>query len=266
MEIQSSTLRSKLVRFNSANRKKDPVYGYTSSNFRLDFNMNIPDLIKVHSIVMKSCSIPNTQYNINSNNNSFEFLIGGGPTPTPTSIFVPVGNYTIDELINELTGSGAGIFYGMQIVIEFPSGKLNFTFNTTVQLLNAEQGNSMANVLGLLLNSGPITTYTADSLPNLTGLQNIYIVSQTLSGGTGMIDSTLNQLPVFGHVNMNVPFGQYLHYTTNEEQQDEVFFPSDRTIGEVDLSLYNDRGQIIDLQGLDWSMIAKIYYHVTSQN
>jgi hypothetical protein len=228
--------------------------------------MNIPDLIKVHSIVMKSCSIPNTQYNINSNNNSFEFLIGGGPTPTSTTIFVPVGNYTIDELINELTGSGVGEFYGMQIVIEFPSGKLNFTFNTTVQLLNVESGNSMGTTLGLLVNSGPISNYTADSLPNLTGLQNIYVVSQTLSGGTGMIDSTLNQLAVFGHVNMTVPFGQYLHFTTNEEQQDEVFFPSDRTIGEVDLSLYNDRGQIIDLQGLDWSMIAKIYYHVTSQN
>ena len=261
MQIQSSTLRSKLVRINSANRKKDPVYGYTSSNFRLDFNINIPDLVKVHSIVLKSCSIPNTQYNINSNNNSFSFLAG----MTETSIFVPEGNYTIDELIDELVTSGVGEFYGMTISVSFPSGKLQFTFNTPCSLLNAEQGNAMASTLGIMVNSGPITNYIVDSLPNLTGLQNIYIVSQTLSGGTGMIDSTLNQLAVFSSVQMTVPFGQFMHYISAEEQSDEVFFPSDRTIGEVDLILYNDRGQNVDLQGLDWSMILKIYYHVTSQ-
>jgi hypothetical protein len=261
MQIQSSTLRSKLVRINSANRKKDPVYGYTSSNFRLDFNINIPDLVKVHSIVLKSCSIPNTQYNIDFHNNTFSFLAG----LDETSINVPPGNYTIDELIDELVTSGVGEFYGLTISVAFPSGKLQFGFNTPCSLLNYEQGNDMAMTLGLMVNSGPITNYTADSLPNLTGVQNIYIVSQTLSGGTGMIDSTLNQLAVFGCIQITVPFGQYTHYVSAEEQSDEVFFPSDRTIGEVDLSLYNDRGQNIDLQGLDWSMIVKIYYHVTSQ-
>ena len=70
----------------------------------------------------------------------------------------------------------------------------------------------MAPTLGIMVNSGPITNYIVDSLPNLTGIQNIYIVSQTLSGGTGMIDSTLNQLPVFGTIQMIVPFGQYMHY------------------------------------------------------
>jgi hypothetical protein len=211
--------------------------------------------------VLKSCSIPNTQYNIDVHNNTFSFLAGFDET----SINVAPGNYTIDELIDELVTSGVGEFYGLGISVIFPSGKLQFTFNTPCSLLNYEQGNYMAPTLGIMVNSGPITSYTVDSLPNLTGVQNIYIVSQTLSGGTGMIDSTLNQLAVFSSIQMTVPFGQYMHYISAEEQSDEVFFPSDRTIGEVDLILYNDRGQNIDLQGLDWSMIVKIYYHVTSQ-
>lgn len=262
MEIQSSTLRSKLIRINSASRNRDPAYGYTSSKFRLDFNMNIPDLIKVHSMVLKSCSIPNTSYNINDYNRTFEFIAG----LDSHSIAIPVGNYTVSELIAEITGAPIAEFYGIQINVEFPSGKLHFTSTTPISIYPYENGNDMAPTLGIFTASGPVTAWTADSLPNLTGLQNIYIVSQTLSGGTGLIDASFNQLPVFGHINMTVPFGQYQHYTTQEEQSDEVFFPADRSIGELDIALYNDRGQLVNLQGLEWSMIVKIYYHVTSQS
>lgn len=257
---EGGTLRSKLVRINSGSRLKDPVYKYTSSDFRLDFNLNIPDLIKVHSIVLKSCSIPNTEYNINNTNYTFSFIAG----LDETTIVLPYGNYTINTLIAAIMDSPQGIFYGMTIQVAQPSGKLQFTTNTNIQLLNAEQGNAMANVLGILTNSPPTSNYIVDGLPNLLGLQNIYIVSQTLSGGVAMIDSELNQIAVFSQIPMTVPFGNVNHYTSPEEQSDEIFFPSDRTIGEIDLTLYNDMGRIIDLHGLEWSMIIKIYYHVAS--
>lgn len=257
---EGGTLRSKLVRINSSSRNKDPVYGFSSSDFRLDFNLNIPDLIKVHSIVLKSCSIPNTEYNINSSNNTFSFIAG----LDETTIVIPYGNYTINTLLATLMDSPQAEFYGMTIQVAQPSGKLQFTTNTNIQLLNAEQGNAMAKVLGILTNSPPTSNYIVDGLPNLLGLQNIYIVSQTLSAGIGMIDSGLNQIAVFSQIPMTVPFGSVNHYTSPEEQSDEIFFPSDRTIGEIDLTLYNDLGRIIDLHGLDWSMIIKIYYHVAS--
>lgn len=257
---EGGTLRSKLVRINSSSRKKAAVYNYTSSDFRLDFNLNIPDLIKVHSIVLKSCSIPNTEYNINDTNYTFSFIAG----LDETTIVIPFGNYTIDTLIAAIMDSPQAEFYEMTIQVAQPSGKLQFTTNTNIQLLNAEQGNAMAQVLGILTNSPPTSNYIVDGLPNLLGLQNIYIVSQALSGGVAMIDSSLNQISVFSQIPMNVPWGNVNHYTSPEEQSDEIFFPSDRTIGEIDLTLYNDMGRIIDLHGLDWSMIIKIYYHVAS--
>jgi len=256
-----TSLRSKLLRINSAERLKAAAYGYTSSNFRLDYNLNIPDLVKVHSIVLKSCSIPNTQYNIGLENNSFLFSTGGVLSTIP----LLVGNYTIAELITALTTSAQAIAVGMSIVIQSPTGKLEFSFTTNSRLYTSSEGNELGDTLGLTIGSGvDVPQFLAPSLPNLTGLQNVYIVSRTLSGGAGLIDPKLNQLAIFAHVQMISPFGTYNHYISPEERSDEIFFPSDRTLGEVDIALVNDQGVVIDLQGLEWNCIIKIYYHVNS--
>jgi hypothetical protein len=256
------SLRSKLLRVNSSERPTDSAYGFTSSNFRLNFSANIPDLIKVHSIVMKSCSIPNTEYNINESNNTFTFATA----TVPQTITILKGNYTITTLIAALVADALAIAVGMAITVSAPTGRLEFTFTTNSELLPLASGNNMAKTLGLTdPPTGDVALYLAPSLLNLSGLQNIYIVSKVLSGGASFIDPVLSQLAIFNHIQVTEPFGQYVHYTSPEEASDEIFFVADQTLNEIDFALFNDRGRNIDLQGLDWNMIVKIYYHVTSQ-
>jgi hypothetical protein len=261
--MKPKTLRSKILRINSNERDKNEP-SFTSSNFRLNFNLNIPDLVKVHSIVMKTCSIPNTQYNITSLNNTFSIIIND----VLISVQVAVGNYNIDKLLNTINMDVQIIDTAFRMRVNDISGKIGFVFSQSQGIiLNKSEGNAMADVLGIIKGSITETAeFTAQNLPNLSGLQNIYIVSNVLSGGVGMIDPVLNQLSVFNHIQIDVPFGTYQNYTSYEEQSDEVFFVSDQTLGEVDLRLFNDRGQLLNLQGLDWTMHLKIYYHVSSSS
>lgn len=255
----SKSLRSKLIRVNSKDR--DSILSTSSSKMVINFNTNNPNISQIHSLALKSCSIPNSQYNITTVNNSFTFSTGGVPATIPLLI----GNYSITTLINALVTSAQGIAVGMGIVVDPITGRLEFSFTTNSRLLTVAEGNLLGDDMGILVGSGAdVPLFLASGLPNLIGLENIYIACNELSGGDYLIDASLDQLNIFAHVPVDVPFGQIQHYLTSDQESDMIDFPSDRNLDSLTITLFNDRGEVIDLEGLNWQMILKVYFHTNS--
>ena len=255
------SLRSKLMRINS--KERDMILSASSSDMVIKFDANNPTISQIHSIVFKSCSIPNAQPNIDSTNNTFIFMSGGNSY----SINILGGNYNITNLISTLTSSPNAIAVGMAIVVDPISRRLEFSFTTNSTILTLAQGNKMATILGITTSSNiDVATFLAGGLPNLIGLENVYIACTELSGGDYLIDSALGQLNVFNNVQITVPFGTIQHYSSNDQDLDTILFPADRTLDNLTIKLYDDRGRIIDLQGLNWQMCLKIWFHTNSTN
>ena len=253
------SLRSKLIRINS--KERDSILSTSSSRMVIKFNSNNPNISQIHSLALKSCSIPNTQYNITAVNNIFTFSTLG----VPASITLEIGNYTIAGLINALVADAVAVAVGMAIVVDTVTGKLEFTFTTASRLLSFAEGNIMATVTGILTGSlADVLLFQVSGLPSLVGLSNIYISCNELSGGDYMIDAALGQLNIFAHIPVTVAFGNIQHYLTSDQESDMLDFPSDRNLDSLTIILYNDRGEVLNLEGLEWQMILKVYFHTNS--
>lgn len=253
------SLRSKLMRINS--KERDTILSASSSNMTIKFDANNPTISQIHSIAFKTCSIPNTVNNVDTTNNSFTFSTGGVPSTIP----LLAGNYTMITLINALVTSAQAIVVGMGITIDQPTGRLEFTFTTPSRLLSTADGNLLATTLGIKNGSLiDVPVFLVENLPNLIGLENVYISCNELSGGDYMIDANLGQLNVFAHVPISVAFGTIQHYISPDQESDLILFPADRNLDQMTIKLYDDRGKIINLQGLEWQMILKVYYHTNS--
>ena len=88
-------MRSRLIRINSA----EATSKISESNFSIDLNTRGREAVdNVVRVAVKSIIFPFVQYNINTNNQTFTFL----EDATLRSFVLPVGWYTIDDLITAL--------------------------------------------------------------------------------------------------------------------------------------------------------------------
>jgi hypothetical protein len=253
---------------------KDRVsYSPSTSDFVLNFQNN-PILNRVHSFFVKSVSVPNVEYNIHgtyqfepANNLLYIETSGGG---LQAVITVPVGQYSLAQLITVLQNSATGVAVGLTIVQDPNTGKL--TFNSTapggikiyargdpaISPLNS----TLAPNLGILsTNAAFSSSIVAAGLPSLQGNQNIYVSSVKLSGGgTSLIDSRINNLQSITTVPCDVPFGEVIHYETSEYEKDYIKAAGYLNLRELDIKLYNDYGEILNLQGEPFTMIIKAFY------
>jgi hypothetical protein len=254
------------MRINS--KERDTLLSGSASNMVIKFDANNPLISQIHSIALKSCSIPNTVNNVDTTNNAFTFSTGGVLKTIP----LLEGNYNMTSLIKALETSSQGISVGMDIVVDPVTGRLEFSFTTPSKLLplfdtNGNTLNKAATLFGIGRGSLiDVPVYLVTNLPNLIGLKNIYIACNELSGGDYLIDAQLGQLNIFAHIPVDVPFGKIQHYLSYDQDLDMLLFPADRNLDYLTIKLFDDRGVIIDLQGLDYQFIIKIYYHTSSTN
>ena len=228
----------------------------TNSNFRLNLN-NSEGLQACKSIILKSASIPNTVYNINEFNNII--LLGtSGADFTDT---VPVGQYTINELITYLTTALTA--YTPTITFDSKTSKLRFQTTTPLEYKIFSDGNTIADVLGITVaSSGLVTDFTPASSISLEGLQNVFIASQTL-GESNFISSLGLDKNFIGIIPITVPYGQIEHYTTNHadiDDFDSLSAQHGKNIQAIDVVLYDELGNIIDTNGHHIDLTFKIYY------
>jgi hypothetical protein len=239
-----------LLRVSSSERSA----GSTSSS---DFSVSYPNngtLAKVVSIVVKHVSFPNVFYNINTTNNEFIFRMAGG---SGQSIIVPEGQYAVSELIaylnTELTG--VGILTQNSTTSKLTIVASGYPFDLVES--------SMLKVLGFKPSSGNPSSHTAPNVPQLQGVQHVFINSKVLSKAINFIDANEKQeRSIVIMIPNDVPWGSVKHYETVHDDLDVINFPSETSLQELDIKLVDADGNVLDLQGQELSLILKVYYMI----
>ena len=241
---------SRLLRVSSKDRSVS-----SASQYDIVYRTNDSDLHQVKRIELKSALIPNTYYNINANNNLFFFPNSDSGLSSYT---VPIGQYTIATLITELNTLVAVL----TVTESTLTGRLTFTISAgTMDIISDSAVNPMAPILGMLVTvlatAGPVTV---SGVPNLNGLKSVYISSQSLSSHSSMIASEKLKRNIFCSIPVDVPYGVYMTWDENDNTLDYTLFASHKNISSIDIKLLDDNNDVVDLNGLDWELIFRIYH------
>jgi hypothetical protein len=261
MPYEIEDAQGKLVRINSEERENPLVDA--SNHFRVNFG-NSTQLMDINRIVIKHVSIPNVQYNVraasglNTVGNIFTYFDGA-----TKNITITPGNYSVTQLIAAIEADALAIAANLQLTLNPITSHIEFTSTTPITYLSAASGNNMAKILGITADSGAlVVSFTAGGLVDLTTHPNIYIASASISDGSNMVSPTLGSLPICAVIPIDQPFGSIIQYTTQQEHLDDIHYisyASGKSIQSVDLSVYDGDANLIDLQGLDWTIIIKAY-------
>lgn len=246
--------------FQVSSRDRDLKTSSSTSDFVIQFN-NAEHLQMIKSVVVKQVSFPNVFYNISSldGNNTFTYAIAGAPT----SVTIPEGQYTVTTFIAALDTAAAAI--GLTTTHNTLTNKLSFVTTTAIEWLDLEDGNAMAEVLGITAGGGSgidTLTYSAPGLPSLEGVRNVYIESPQLGESNflrsnGTLTNILCCVPVtVDHLGIN-------HYSSPHSEIDDVESLSRRhgkNISQVNIRVLDHDGHVLNLQGHHITLILKVYY------
>lgn len=188
-----------------------------------DYVFDLADpMYGVHSIELVTAEIPNSDYLIHENNNLIDYTFDGVNIITVT---IPIGNYTVDTLEQELNTQFGGDF-----TITFDDATQKFTFvNTAAFQLLLESGPSVLRTIGNVLGfREPVDTVTSTSI---TAPFNV-----SLSGDTGVLvdvgDTTTNFLltmdfdnpKYFTRIPLKVAPGNWNYWTHKTETDTKYEF------------------------------------------
>ena len=240
-----------LLKINSQDRTAG---SHSTSNFLVNFGNN-DACTAITKVVLKSVDIPNVFYNINKNNNKFLHSDG-------TYTIVPVGQYTIDDLILVLKTTDNKI---TDITVNNITKKIQITFTTAASLLGPEDGNLIGKVLGILETDNTISTvHNLNGFVNLSGLSEVFIISNACCDGNNLITHSGKSIGVLGVIPITVEYGRVEHYTSDHPELDHFEFASQRegsSLTEIDIKLTDSEGNELDLGGLDINIILKVFHY-----
>ena len=207
-----------------------------------------------------SASVPNVEYIITEENKEFFYTI----SPSDYSVIIPIGNYDIDELLLALNTAltlqlGAD---AIVLALDKQTGKVRATTTNSLpfRMRDAKNGNSMASTLGILKDQVvPSFDNLFDGFPNLRGLTECFIVSSALSDFTGMIAKNI-ELGAINNIPITVGFGCTEKYQQISDYTDSICYPRARNISTIDVKLYDQDLKLMNLGGLPFEMVLKIWY------
>jgi hypothetical protein len=244
---------SRLLRLNSNNANSVDL------NQRHIFTTNDQDLHQIRHVSLKSALICNSEYNIHSGNNVFNYNDGVARTVT-----LPVGQYDITTFLTDLNALVQALTPTLVISQNALTQKLNFTagVNISIDSIGTDATNTMAPVLGMTADQGASMNFDAPSLPDLTGLKHVYIVSRNLSNATQLLTGASGEqkLPIFADVPINSSFGVYtIDNTNSSETLDYSDYHGFKNLSEIDIQLVDEFGRVIEFNGLPWILMLRVY-------
>jgi hypothetical protein len=246
--IHSHLPDSRLVRISSKDRSIESV-----SKYDIVFRPDDRDLHQIKKIALKGAEIPNTQYNIHSDNNLLYFPNSLSGT---TDFTIPVGQYTTSTLITEIQSQIAGLVITQDTLTQ----KLTFTHATqTFDIVSNTTTNPMARTLGFLTDASGVGSHVCTGLPNLTGLKTVYIASHTLCSNTAMCTNDKLKQHVFCSIPITVPFGETQVIDEDSSTFDFSVFHDRKNIAEIRIKLLDEENHVLELNGLDWYIILRVF-------
>ncbi len=221
-----------------------------SNDFTVSLNSS---LSRITEIDIERVEIPYSFYAINSTNNVLTFNSGAN------SITITPGNYTATTLITELTTQLNIAFAGQSPAVTFSS----LTYKLTISKSSAFNVDSYTDIptstasyaLGFHVSSATSTSITADSAINIAGPNYILISSEYLT--SGIQHKTLFSDSTYQSVFWAVPVSCSPGDTIIENPLIPIRLNAQTTVlstDVIDIQLYDDRYNLLDLNGLDWAM------------
>ena len=243
-----------LIEINSKDR-----YNGTSANFNYNFKQIGRE--NVTSIRVNKTTIPYSYYN--TREQTFTVTIDEEP---PVLINFPAGSYTPLTLSNQLLAL-INPTVSQPVTITFNQNTNKFTVSVanphtiSINFSNVlsqptTSGNSLINYnighqMGFINLILPTTqSHTSDIVVNLNATVNIYISSNSLTSYMQSYFNT-NKSNIIQAVPIQVNSFNYIVW---ENQQDTTFAFDNGTINQFDLKLLDDYGNILDLNGNNWTM------------
>jgi hypothetical protein len=269
-------VRTKLLRVSSRDRDATNP-NQTNANFTVE----IPDYAtnKVLKIENVYASCPNVFTNINETNNTISFYRRrAGDIFDFYTRQIPVGQYTITDLLPELTTALSTVIGGSLVVTatyNTTTGRIELTATgTTFDYIRLTSGGTPGTyaqspldpVIGNNTNDIILEGAGAVSLnlpPNLTGISEIYIHSQKLSpANTAEAQGTFSALDVLSLT--TTPYGGVAsHYYKDPDMHQVAYAPfkSVENLTDIDIKLRDSEGNLLILpDNFHFTLIVRLHY------
>jgi hypothetical protein len=247
------TIHDNFVVINSKHRASG-----TSTNFI----KNLGQTIEARAVVVKSVSIPNTSYNVNTHNNKLTITIGG----TSTEVIIPVGQYSLATIMSAIQSQLRSELLDESLTVteDALTHKLSIVSSTAFRISTDPIISPLAKVLGAGSDAGyypasETSSFTLPDLPSLQGNKNYYLCSNTLAQGSNGIFKNGENLPLIMVVPCEVAFGFTEHYQATDETLTIKRYDRPQNIQSLDIKLYDEDLNIVDLNGQDVEIILKVY-------
>jgi hypothetical protein len=206
--------------------------------------------IQMSGIRLNSVILPLSFYNIDDKNNKVVFSDGGNTRVA----YLPPGQYSgsvlSDKLEAIMTAAGTQS-YSVDFIV--PQMKLKVTAPGQFKML--VDGSNSNDVLGLVANSAPATSFTFDKPVDLTGTQLILLSIPQITSDA-VVYSGRENLNILEAIPVTQDLGTVQVYQNHAQ---EFIDTMDQTISEVTIRLL-DNGNLLDLdlQGDSFQIVFDI--------
>ena len=228
------------IYFNS----KDRITG-TSTNLNYKLATTIPNVL---SMSITDVRMPITYYNVNNKNNTMKVIQG----TTTHNIVIENKNYSASALGTTLkTQLDSGIILSAPHSVNYDSNTGKFTIVSSTNISILEGG--LARFIGFTKNTTTGLSHTSDVMGNFAPSPS-YIMTD-LGTNTELNGQLLN---IVYTISGNVSFGSIMY--DNEKNVQPIELLKKKNIGHLKFSLVDGDGDVIDNNGVDYSMIITLYY------
>jgi hypothetical protein len=231
-----------------------------NGNFNSDVEWDLTDRLAMprlgigFSVSVINASIPIGQYNVNSTNNIL--VLKNVVTDVISTVTITSGNYTITQLIAELTTNTPAEY---EYTYTPKINKMSI-YNTThnFQILSRT---TMWELLGLQRNTvvtSTLKTYHFPNCVNMSGLRNINIHLDNLNT-KNITSATKSVSTIIASVPVDVNSSGVLSYNLSNNYEIPVPISS---LDYINILLKDDLGNFIENNGIHWNMTLKFSYYI----
>jgi len=261
------------VRYVMADSKDRDTNLYPNGN---DYYVHLSTPIKnVSRVDLVSARVPNTMYNFTNNLGEENILIND------SSVYLPDGFYTAQGLADAIT---IGSVY-QPVTVDYLPNEGHFIFSTNISLNMTIYSQQLANMLGLMQNTGYTTTLADSNYPAYAGKYilvsekivdlsvNDYIylditefrsptrvATGALTGTTGTITGS-NAGRAFAPIIIDVSSACVKNFHESKDYVISVYFPEPiGTLSRLHVKWYDKDGQLLNFRGLDTNaFVLRVY-------
>jgi hypothetical protein len=251
-----------------SNDDKDTSESKSNSEFVCYLKENV-SVQESNYLVVKSITLPNFFYNVRdatygeSQNN---ILVFQEAAPLATfAVEIPAGQYLLSDLITTIENLMNGVLVSgtVAITVNPTTQKLLFTCTgTSISIFSGNNGNLAYTLIGAseTFNTLLFPINPMPFLPDLSGLQNVYLESRELARSHGN-DPSFGLIDIVGEVNLSTTeFGAYSHYEAPETELNTINFLNTRNIQRIDIRLVDNKGSTLPIGNGRISLTLKYYY------